>query len=574
MTQRTLLNKTCLSLFGFTLRKNIGISLLSSAIVLIFSPFLLLQTVDNYLKYGFANDTYDFTTIFSGGAPVLAVAACGLFILFLLIDFSYLYNKSASDAFHSMPIKRVELLASKFFGAYVCSIIPLFVGYAGFAVILINSRVIGSFATLGIGFLYTALSMILCGLFTMIFIISAGSMFDAVVSFLTVNIGLPILMELVNNYCCRMLYGLSGVGNNELVEYCTPFARSLSAIINYSQFPEYVLFTVRSVITAVIAAAAFAFVCILLYNLRKSEKVTSAYAFPFMPVIVGIVISIMSYEILDLIFGGDNDFISIPGVVGAVIGAVIYNAVTNRGFKKIKFSFITAAASVAIVVITLLAVQLDVLGYETYVPKSSDILRADVNYVQGTMSIEDHELVRTLHNEIIEWHAEEEKEPGHYINMESVQISYVLKSGRTVVRSYSIPLKVATKERQEIINKYLPAQINYEFLKSKSKYLVINGTDGFTSEGVEKQFAVILTRDETQDFINAYCKDLSNTELNDKWFYTVMNKHYYVENYVLSPETYRTDNYYYQYFNVRTSFTNTKEFIDSLDIEGRNIIDE
>ncbi|MBQ0083181.1 MAG: hypothetical protein KBS52_00225, partial [Clostridiales bacterium] len=158
MMQKRLWNKSAFNLFLFTPRKNLGISLISSAIVLVFSPFLILQTINNYLAYEF-NYYYPFKDIYEAGAPLMAFAAAGIFVLLLFINFSYLYNKSASDTFHSMPIKRRELLLSRFFGAYVSALIPLTVGYIGFAAVLAKSEVVGSFRTILTGFLYTALAM-------------------------------------------------------------------------------------------------------------------------------------------------------------------------------------------------------------------------------------------------------------------------------------------------------------------------------------------------------------------------------------------------------------------------------
>ncbi|MBQ0083926.1 MAG: hypothetical protein KBS52_04095, partial [Clostridiales bacterium] len=419
---------------------------------------------------------------------------------------------------------------------------------------------------------YTALAMIFCGVFTLIFIIAAGNIFDSVVSFLTVNIGLPIILLVIYECCRYFLFGFSGVTSSAvLIKYCTPFIYSGYSIAMFGSYPdEYSLFTFVSVIATLLITVLLAAACILLYNRRKSEKVANPYAFGFMPSIIGVIISVITYIIFAIIFDSlDFEIISFAGIIGALLGSIIYNAVTNRGFKKIKSSFIVAGVSIVLVLAVTLSISFDIFGYESYIPKTGEIAETEISYQGYDMRIDDPEIITALHKQVIESH-KEGMDNEYFGDCEYIKVSYRLKSGRSVLRTYDVPMGVARAQKQKIINEYLPKTILDEFLSSKPQNFVFNGFAEYG--GKESEFSVILTRAETQSLVNAYCEDLRSAEYDANWNKESIAENYYI-NYLNNGEMDGNASYYSLDVLVRKGFTKTKEFINSIDVEKRNTID-
>ena len=118
MTPKTSLNKIPLNIFLFTFKKNLGFSLVASILALLVSPIYLYSVITNYVE-DYGKLIYDFENLFITFAVLMAVAATAYMIVLFYINFNYLYNKSASDYFHALPLKRSGLLFSRFFASYI-----------------------------------------------------------------------------------------------------------------------------------------------------------------------------------------------------------------------------------------------------------------------------------------------------------------------------------------------------------------------------------------------------------------------------------------------------------------------
>lgn len=559
MTQKTLLNKTAFKLFGFTMRKNLGISLLSSVFAVIFSPFIVL----NWVVELYPEDS--FGTTLASATPVFTVAVILLFILLLYVDFNYLYNKSASDMFHSLPVKRIELLLSKFFGAYVSALIPLTVGYIGFMIVAFHPNVKADILYICASYLYTLLMMLFCGFFTMIFIVSAGSKFDSIVSFLCVNIGFPIIVFIAYENCEDRWFGFVSDGETWM-SYSTPIWYTAARMIKVNETDEKTgLFSWLMLLIVIDITIVCAVISVFLYSKRKNEKITSSYAFNFMPAIIGVLVAIISYYFLFAIL--ENTFViaSIAGIVGALLGSAVYNVITNRGFKKIKNSLIIAAIAIVAVISANLVIEFDAFGYETYIPKLNDISKAEVTNKNEKIFIQDKVLVTTLHNEIIQARDEDYLDE----NLEHIEIEYIMNSGRIVRREYDVPFNVGRAQRQEIFNTYMPKVVKSEFIESPANaYSIDFFIDKKDVYGANQSKTAILTYYEMNKFVDAYCEDLKTFKLTDNYDNNVGTTAYYVASIA------RDDNQPYSYtFIINEDFKNTNDYIASLHLEKRDIND-
>lgn len=438
MTLTTSSNKInpALNMFLFTLRKNFGLTAIASVLALLISPFLVLSIINQYFDANPTSLIYSLSEDFYAFAAVLAVGACIFMIVLTLINFNFLYKKNASDAFHSMPLTRNELLLSRFFANYICSIIPVFLSFLGFFFIGLSPRITLDFGVLASSFLYFAFMLLFCSAFTAIFAVCAGSAFDAVASFTVFNIGLPIIFIIINEQCANYVgwYPSNDIifGYSSTLKYTNPFLYSIYRFASSMASEEQQLFSVGFCIVIALLTVTLLAISCLLYNKRKSESAGQAFAFLLMPMLIGFIISVLGCYALSYIFSFDsfgNNIITLWGVVGAFIGSVLYSAITNRGFKKFKSGIIIAIASLLTVTAVSAAIKLDITGFEKYVPKESEIKSSVITYRGMDVEVANPHTTTALHNAIVS-NLDEDSDYNRLI------IKYNLKNGKTVTRLY------------------------------------------------------------------------------------------------------------------------------------------
>ena len=198
-TSSNKLNPTA-KLIGFSVRKNIGLTILASIAMLIICPGLVLTRIFDFVENNVR--AYDFSNVAESMILWITAAASIGVVLLNILNFSYLFSKKSSDVFHSVPLKRGELLFARCFSGIINVIVPVVLGYLSMAgIILFMSSVVGEILPLIIGFAYTIIAMLFCSAFSMIFIVCAGTAFDWAVSFFGINIGSMLVGTILLDYC-------------------------------------------------------------------------------------------------------------------------------------------------------------------------------------------------------------------------------------------------------------------------------------------------------------------------------------------------------------------------------------
>ena len=403
MMQKTSCSKFCpaLNMFLFTIRKNVGFTAVATVLSLILSPFYMMSLVENQLEF-FVTEKIDFVEIFFPASIILAVGATLFLIILLYINFNFLYSKSASDAFHSVPISRTKMLLSRFFASFVSTIIPVIAAYIGFIAVGLHPNVEGNVGMIALTGLYTVFMMLFCGAFTLLFIITAGTVFDSLVAFAVLNVGLPVIVALICGMCEDHIYGIAYVDYTYYWQFTSPYLFSLLKLIMYFE-GDVALFQIGRTIVVALLTVVCLIVSILLYRRRKCETAGSAYAYKFVPFIIGTIVSVVCYFILGAIFANDRMDISfwIPGIIGAAVGAVLYNIVINRGFKNIKRAIAPVCVALVSIFTVTAGISFDVFGFEDYVPENTQIENVSVTYRGMDMDFENIELATNLHKLIV-----------------------------------------------------------------------------------------------------------------------------------------------------------------------------
>ena len=482
MTLKTSCNKLdpALKLFLFTLRKNWGLLVLICILAALFCPGYLLTSVTSQIEDFGSNIDYsvNYNEIMPVIAAITSVATSLAAIFMNFINFSYLYTKKSSDVFHALPLTRCELLFSRFFAGYVFSVIPMILIYGSAALIGLMPRVEGDLGFLGIAFCYNLCITLFSSAISMIFIISAGTALDMVLSLGSYGFGSILMGAIVLTMCDEVLVGYGNDNIRDVLSVLSPFIYCGYSLLDFCESipefkPRYLGFFAVSLLLSVAIMA----LCAWLYKRRKAEKAGDSYAYRFVYVICGIILSFIGAFGLGIIFGEGN-FGSIPyfifALAGSLITAVIFGAVSYRGFKTVKSSLLIGATSFAGMIILTVILATGGFGYTTRVPEISKIESATVS-VGGEQWASSPELITALHKKIVnnldEANGENHnssKEIGIFYSGGTVEIiedktvyesqidtlninfDYKLKNGRELTRYFLINIDAFEKELLDI----------------------------------------------------------------------------------------------------------------------------
>ena len=312
MTSKALSHKfhPSLNLYRYSVKRTFGLTLLMTVFMLLICPGYVVTHINNRLSLSEV-DVYNFDK--TAPTLILGVMAvtCAASLIYLFINFSFLYSRSGSDFFHSLPLKRSGMLASRFLASVVPILLPLTITYASMCGILALDYVEGSVKLILTGFVYNILILIMCAAFTLIFIVCAGSIFDLIISFFTFNIGI-FLLQLINSALCQeYLLGYPHNSEFKLLMLSTPFVYAFEGFFDLFCGTElfvssYPIFTAKLVIITLLSLVA----AFLLYKRRKSEKSGVSYAYRFIYIVCALIIGVIGAYIVGIIFSeGELNFL-------------------------------------------------------------------------------------------------------------------------------------------------------------------------------------------------------------------------------------------------------------------------
>ncbi len=541
-----------LRLYRYSVKRTMGLTVLMTVFMLLLCPGYVITSINRRLIIQSYN-VYNFDGIAPAVIFMVTLITCGAALLYLFVNFSFLYSRSGSDFFHSLPIKRTKLLASRFFASILPIFVPMVLTYASMLGILALDHVEGSIRLILTGFACNILILLMCAAFTMIFIVCAGSVFDLIISFVTFNIGV-IVVQMINSALCQQyLWGYPSDSEYAMILRSSPF---YYAFVNFYGLIDggakyvdgYPLFTLKLVIITLLSLIAV----FLLYRHRKSEKSGVSYAYKFIYIVCAIIVGIVGAYLVGVLFsdGNINLIFWIFTVVGGLLAAVTFGAINDRGFKTVKKSLIIGGASVVCLSLTALTLFGGFFGYSTRIPSAERVKSATVSFSWYEIDFTDPDLIFKLHSEIVQDGANND-------NYDYLDISYTLKNGKSFKRAFYVDLNDYIDTLLEIYrsdeNK---ASIEKQFNSFTENNLAISlYSDENTVDGL------YLTPAELTRLKEAYLKDISSATANSITgeLYCTLDISGFDKDYEYLRES----------FYVEEGFKNTLEVINSLDLEAR-----
>ncbi|MBR7071400.1 MAG: ABC transporter permease [Clostridia bacterium] len=558
-----------IKMIAVTLRKNIGLLALLTIGLLLISPGFMLRSIDEMGKNELMNHVHELDQVV---LSINAVVGGMMIFLFNFIHFSFLYTKRAGDVFFALPLTRGSLLFSRAAAGFMLTMIPITVSSAVMVVVHLVTGVSGVGGFL-LGFLLIAACVLLFGCFSLIFFTAAGSVFDLLVSFIGINAGVLILVLFYHLLCENFLIGFTSSENTMtavmsrispiflageiLVRFISGATPCTLSSVPIRCFIEWGVWTVGSILLTAV-----------LFKRRPTEASGGSYAFRFMPILCGLVAANIGAFVVGMIFSQEE--MDAPFWVFAVIGgllfAVAYGAVTNRGFKMLKQSFVIGGIAVLFLAATTVVVASGGFGYETRLPKQKDIVSAEVSLPGFEQAQVSPEAVLALHGAVVE--QLEDLTPAEEDVPISLTISYQLKGNRTMEREYTVGQNSAIEqkllaiyrspERIQQLKKEIDAVGAGEYVALWQQY---------TPEEQDAEWfgeTVPLTNAELRHLTDAYFKDLPHATTDSLY------RNDLCAEYLIEIHGGKNADYYRDFLlRVEPGFAETKAALEALNLPER-----
>lgn len=571
-------NKMFLTNFMLSLKQNKKILIVISILQLLGLPMLSV-TLTAAAIYD-AGDTGNISMISLGFFTMISLFCIGVSIICGIIiainNFSYLYKKSQVDMIYSLPIKRKYKFLSDYLSGLAVYLVPYIVACILSIAILLASGVCvenmsglledGSFIALVIQGEFAGL-LIMTLLYTLtIFVLNCcGTLFESIINILVINILIPGLIAVISTMFFADLYGVSIFDTIlPVLGYTSPIGAGIY-LISLLFTSEFLNSDVLGCLTLgvygkwivffLLFTAAIFVLSMFLYMKRKAEDVSKPYVYKFLYYLV--ITSVLMA--ISLIARYDITTI-IPVIIFSLIVYLIFEVITNRGFKKIYKSFIRYAVTmVSILIVCIIAVGTKGFGVESKIPSVSSVKSVSVSY-QGfdqSVVLEHHtdyldqkydriynqkeviEKVIEVHEDILDLYYSGEFEESFFSNdyyyddyydsdvyydgtpkadypRYSVNFTYKLKTGSKITRYYTLTFEEikklfildSTPQMGEFFEKCMMNDIrqdHYVNAKRKIEY-VIYISNIFNTDADENK----INRSQANEICEAYGKDYSN----------------------------------------------------------------
>ena len=405
-----------------------------------------------------------------------------MFVAFLIpfllgiILFRFIQDERALSSIHAFPVSRKSLFISKFISFEIIFGIPVILnGFIALSIILIKGYPVGQVVPYVIG---QTLILILVGNGVFGLTVLFGQLVGSSIlqaGLALVMMGAPVMIvESIRLLLDWTLKGFPGIFNERAWQYyATPYYSFVVAMTNSENSHRMTALVITIIVT--IAAIGFAYI---FYQRRALEShhdlLVNGIAKRFFVGLLTLMATLGFAGVIGGMMEGTSEGAYIGLITGSLLGYSIMKMIAEKTLNVFKY-YRQALLAMAVSLIVLVAVDLDVTGYETRLPEEEDVafvLYSEQKYqsynemmseppslvrngygVANFESAEAIEAVRDLHQTAIDG------ESGHVNRYIDANIIYVLKNGRRVHRIYDNvnpkyvkPIHETAEYRQDSLN--------------------------------------------------------------------------------------------------------------------------
>lgn len=465
----------------WSLKKNRGMMALMALLLFMALPMILMTIMANArnnTKEIYTPDmwTQTYMQSFRSLIPILAIPITLIFVVVLSVFlFSYMHQKRSVDLFHAMPVGRSPMLLGRLFAGLTALFAPILLNFAITLAVGISYPV--EMNTCWIPILTYLLWLMLISAAALFFCafmaVCTGTTVDMILSILGVNAAYPLLIFLSNNFARLLLPGFATDLNSSsiILAAIAPFAAAFMPFFGNSgriYRGRIISGATQNVETAffiwwILFALVLLAVTVILYKKRSSECAESSFAFPIPKNVICFMITAVTGLGFGLILRGSSGESSANFFIGLIAGSlaahIVTEAIYSRGFKHLRKSFAGYGVFVAVFLVAYAILATGGFGYDTRIPNAADVASVSIDgeYYDGNDTIyrpdgntlaqitptlteaKNIEQMVDVHKKVIE---ENKKSYPYSIQMSNgitYKLSYHLKNGKVVKRSYSVP---------------------------------------------------------------------------------------------------------------------------------------
>ncbi len=369
----------CMILFFIVLFFSFPVKLLLALQRLPIAELENYRAVYHYHTFGFINSKVTCLLLVGGGAVLAAMSG-----------FSYLHFKKKVDFVHSMPIRRETLFASRFVSGLLLYFIPLILNL-GFCLII--SAVRGDFST---ELLYSALWQLLFQF--VYFLLFYGAAILAIVligNFVVSFLGIGVFYSYWS-ILWRMLHLFkSNFFQTYLPDYsefhaydpiglwiqqmnALPSGKTDALLGESFRQTQYFGSGWRVLLIAFVLAVLISGAAFLLFRIRPSESTGKTMVFRISEPILKVLLIIPSGLYMGMLMrfiatSYKTAWYSFGAAFGFLLSAVILEIIFRQDFKSFFHHKISALAGGACILLITIIFQMDVFGYDYWVPNNSKV---------------------------------------------------------------------------------------------------------------------------------------------------------------------------------------------------------
>lgn len=465
-------------------------------LTLVLTARTTLPSTETYAEIPLSSKMQAFQAISSAFIGLLTLIFS---IIYTVQIFSYMHNKRKVDFYGSLPISRARLFLAKCGAAYLFSIVPMlvFMGIIAIASICTGTLMMPEVTQMYVNFIVGTLACISAYGF-----LSAccGTTFNTVIMFIAVCACYPLSMIFVRGYIDAFFTGAytGDISKSFLMNALNPISAYFGNNLIY-----WVIFSI----------ACIAFGTLLIMK-RRSERAQTSFAYYIPCHIIKVIVSFLAGMFLGTMFGSLNVFGN--GVAGFVFGFILASApaflITHmlfyKGMKKLVRTLPIYGGLAIVVIAGVALINLDIFGYNSYVPKTEDVKSAGIILTEYYYSKNDNfssvmsksagdfteksdiENIIKVHNKVLDGRNDEIKSAvkfrcvwgsmlynafGEFIYDDAYAIAYKLNSGRTVTRYYSEAM-LSMADSMDDDNYYSSYSVDTDSIKSTANPLISSKT--------------------------------------------------------------------------------------------------
>lgn len=393
-------SKNCFSKMIVRDLKERGVWLISSIILfLLIYPVQILMSLDAIASYMkgeeefYSKITEQFSSLMSFGNEIMYVVIVIMAFLLAMSGFWYVYSGVKTDFYHSLPIKREKLFLERYVTGILIFIVPYFIslmlGYG--AGIMKEAGTSGILSLCAKGFITNVVLFLLLYNLAVLGVLLTGNLFTGVLAY-GAFLSYGILLEstiILTKYTFFTTY----IENSRLSQTFEGKLGKLSPLYVFDMILSNNNISMKDVSVVFGISVLFLVICIFVYKIRPTEAYHKSIAFkklqPIIKVVVVLPISacvgILSSEIV-----GRNFIWYVGGLlVTAVLLSFAMEFLYYLDIRECIRPKISTGLILGMLVIMAVALKLDLIGFDAYLPKESRVKNMSI-YINGLNSCYDY----------------------------------------------------------------------------------------------------------------------------------------------------------------------------------------